>query len=347
MANRKPLVIINGRKQEIPAVDTAAFTTVTMNAGTLTSVQAIEAATATWNNGTEKFVGRSVDITDTASHTESYLDLLKVAGVRKTGVRKDGALILWNGANDDTNYERGFMRFASNVFEIGTEAAGTGTARSVRLKQASGQLQFDDANGWIARTAASNTMQFAPSSNTAALTLTSSRLSLGSDSANPGVSGNYYFSLSGGATVGVQHTCVIGPSARGGNTGAGHILVLCGGFGSTATTGSAGGDVKVLGGDAKGTGDNAGGSIYIRGGAKTGAGANGYIYLADSTTGGISFFNATPVAQQSGTGETTGFTAGAGTNVTDQSTFTGNVGTTAYRISDVVKALKNYGLLAA
>ena len=52
------------------------------------------------------------------------------------------------------------------------------------------------------------------------------------------------------------------------------------------------------------------------------------------------------VVQPSGTGETVGFTAGTGTGVNDSSTFTGNVGTTAYRISDVVKALKNAGLLA-
>jgi len=50
--------------------------------------------------------------------------------------------------------------------------------------------------------------------------------------------------------------------------------------------------------------------------------------------------------RQSGTGETVGFTTGAGTAVKDDSTFTGNVGSTAYRISDIVKALKNTGLLA-
>jgi len=61
----------------------------------------------------------------------------------------------------------------------------------------------------------------------------------------------------------------------------------------------------------------------------------------------LGFYNATPVIQQTGTGETVGFTAGAGTNVTDASTFTGNVGSTAYRISDIVKALKNLGLLAS
>lgn len=62
---------------------------------------------------------------------------------------------------------------------------------------------------------------------------------------------------------------------------------------------------------------------------------------------GMAFFASSPVAQPSGTGETVGFTAGTGTGVNDDSTFTGNVGTTAYRISDVVKALKNLGLLAS
>jgi len=69
--------------------------------------------------------------------------------------------------------------------------------------------------------------------------------------------------------------------------------------------------------------------------------------IGTGTTQKLGFFNATPVAQQSGTGETTGFTAGAGTAVKDDSTFTGNVGSTAYRISDIVKALKNLGLLAS
>jgi hypothetical protein len=64
-------------------------------------------------------------------------------------------------------------------------------------------------------------------------------------------------------------------------------------------------------------------------------------------TTGIGFFGATPVAQPSGTGETTGFTAGTGTGVNDDSTFTGNVGSTAYRISDIVKHLKNLGLIAS
>lgn len=52
-------------------------------------------------------------------------------------------------------------------------------------------------------------------------------------------------------------------------------------------------------------------------------------------------------AQQSTTGTATGFTAGGGTTVTDASTFTGGTGATAYRISDIVRALKAVGILAS
>jgi hypothetical protein len=48
----------------------------------------------------------------------------------------------------------------------------------------------------------------------------------------------------------------------------------------------------------------------------------------------------------SSTGTTAGFTPGGGTAVTDESTFTGDAGSTAYRISDIVKHLKRMGMLA-
>lgn len=66
-----------------------------------------------------------------------------------------------------------------------------------------------------------------------------------------------------------------------------------------------------------------------------------------STTQKIGFYNATPVVQPATTGTTTGFTAGSGTAVNDDSTFTGGTGATAYRISDMVLAMKNLGILAA
>jgi hypothetical protein len=58
-------------------------------------------------------------------------------------------------------------------------------------------------------------------------------------------------------------------------------------------------------------------------------------------------FGATRVIQPATTGTATGFTAGAGTTVTHLSTFTGNTGSAAYTIGDVVLALKQLGWLAA
>ena len=49
------------------------------------------------------------------------------------------AFNLYNTYTDASNYERGFMRFVSNVLEIGTGAAGTGTGRDVSIKTQSGR----------------------------------------------------------------------------------------------------------------------------------------------------------------------------------------------------------------
>ena len=40
---------------------------------------------------------------------------------------------LYNTFTDSSNYERGFVRWSSNVLEVGTEVAGTGTARNIRI----------------------------------------------------------------------------------------------------------------------------------------------------------------------------------------------------------------------
>jgi hypothetical protein len=41
---------------------------------------------------------------------------------------------IYNTYTDASNYERGYKRFVSNNFDIGTEAAGTGTVRDVRVR---------------------------------------------------------------------------------------------------------------------------------------------------------------------------------------------------------------------
>lgn len=47
-------------------------------------------------------------------------------------IKNTGSILCYNGgASNGTNYERGAIEWNSNVFTIGTEAAGTGTAREV------------------------------------------------------------------------------------------------------------------------------------------------------------------------------------------------------------------------
>ena len=68
--------------------------------------------------------------------------------------------------------------------------------------------------------------------------------------------------------------------------------------------------------------------------------------IGTATSQKIGFFNATPVVQQNTTGTTTGTSAGSGTALHANATITGGVGSTAYTVGDIVKALKQLGLLA-
>jgi hypothetical protein len=47
---------------------------------------------------------------------------------------------VYNTFTDASNYERGFLRWSSNVFEVGPEAAGTGTARPMSITAATLKL---------------------------------------------------------------------------------------------------------------------------------------------------------------------------------------------------------------
>lgn len=75
----------------------------------------------------------------------------------------------------------------------------------------------------------------------------------------------------------------------------------------------------------------------------TGAGTQ----LGTAAAQKLGFWGTTPVIQPAATGQTAGFTAGAGAAVLVDSVFTGGSGTKAYTIGDIVKALKAAGFLAA
>ena len=68
--------------------------------------------------------------------------------------------------------------------------------------------------------------------------------------------------------------------------------------------------------------------------------------IGTATTQKLGFWDATPIVQPSSTGQNSGFTTGVGTHVHEVSTFTGGLGSTAYRISDIVRHLKSLGLIA-
>lgn len=60
----------------------------------------------------------------------------------------------------------------------------------------------------------------------------------------------------------------------------------------------------------------------------------------------LAFFNLTPITQPTAVGDSAGISAGAGTAVDHLATFVSGVGTTAYRIGDIIRALKNLGIIA-
>ena len=64
-------------------------------------------------------------------------------------------------------------------------------------------------------------------------------------------------------------------------------------------------------------------------------------------TGDVGLYGATPTAQYNSPGTSGGFAQNSGNTVYDASTFTGNLGTTAYTIGDIVKALKLIGIMAS
>jgi hypothetical protein len=95
-----------------------------------------------------------------AANQTAGRDLILARDAAGTLAQRNGtnaqAFNLYNTFTDASNYERGFMKWNSNVLEIGTEAAGTGTNRSIRLitngsilKTAGGQNYAIEAGSYI------------------------------------------------------------------------------------------------------------------------------------------------------------------------------------------------------
>jgi hypothetical protein len=75
--------------------NSAAFTTLTANNGTLTASAPVLDLSQTWNNAAVAFTGASINMTNTASAAESYALKVGFDGVApRFAVRKDGTVFL-------------------------------------------------------------------------------------------------------------------------------------------------------------------------------------------------------------------------------------------------------------
>lgn len=90
------------------------------------------------------------------------------------------------------------------------------------------------------------------------------------------------------------------------------------------------------------------GSVALQTSATTrvNIGSDGSITLGGSGDK-LAVFGGTPVAVQATTATTGTFTAGTGTAAVSGSSWVGNTGTKSYSVSDIVSALKAYGILSA
>lgn len=107
------------------------------------------------SNGTQRVIGLSANnggnlggIGIASSHAVGWsstldggnfgvADLFLFRDAANTLAQRNGtnaqAFNIYNTFTDASNYERGCMRWASNILEFGTEAAGTGTRRAIRI----------------------------------------------------------------------------------------------------------------------------------------------------------------------------------------------------------------------
>jgi len=110
----------------------------------------------TWNNVAVTFTGTRLNITDTASNAGSFFASYQLSGISRYEFAKT-SLRLYN-VNDatTTNYERAKFAWESNSLRIGTEKAGTGTARSLELQTDGTTRMTFSADNSLASIASSN-----------------------------------------------------------------------------------------------------------------------------------------------------------------------------------------------
>lgn len=176
------------------------------------------------------------------------------------------AFRVYNTYTDASNYERGFMRWSSNVLEVGTEAAGSGTNRAIRIRSGSNSLELRNSDGLQANFGAgTNQIHFYRA---------------------------LIFAVNGGGTIGGNgaiNGSQAGLTVTGGNVGSGQnglsYLNLYGGNASpNSATHIVGGAVNILAGNGSSGSAGAahGGHVYLDGGQGYGTGNHGNIIVGNT-----------------------------------------------------------------
>jgi len=251
-------------KARVPATGDSYQMPVTLNAATGNEVAFSLDYTvnkATSGNDT----GLVINQTDTASPGTSLLLDLQVGGTKSFSFTTAKQAYLWNLFTDESNYERGFMRWSSNVLEIGTEAAGTGTVRPVKVL----------SNGTLSIGGAANI----------------DIVNVGANNANGGIrltnegGEGWFVSFAAGPLQGLTPLSSLDNNISGraiwGQSG--DDLNIYGGFGYGNTDSPhSGGRLYLRGGGGSSAASTAaanGGDVVIRGGTATGTGNNGHIMM--------------------------------------------------------------------
>jgi hypothetical protein len=143
LARLDPLVALDNQNNSFTAGQSI---TAPANTSALTATYSVTGANTTplldlsgaWST-TGVARGLKLNITDTASNAASLLADLGIGSRTQYAFTKSRQFWIYNSSpttQDASNYERGFLRWNSNILEIGTEAGGTGSARSLSIKSA-------------------------------------------------------------------------------------------------------------------------------------------------------------------------------------------------------------------
>jgi hypothetical protein len=228
------------------------------------------------------------------------------------------AFNIYNTYTDASNYERLGVYWSSNTAYIRPQKAGTGSARNMYIGDGTnaGSVSID-----------SSFLTTFYNAGTAVCGFGGTGLAFESD----GSFDKFINFRNKGSDTACRYLAIDGQSAY-----------------SSAVTNIAGGAIYIRAGSgASGSAGAAhGGSLYIQAGVAYGTGVSGTVSIARAANK-LGFFETAAITQYATTGTTTGFTSATGSTVLSGSTFTGNTGSTAYTIGDIVRALKLYGLLAS